>query len=262
MLRRVTLLGTGTSSGVPVIGCRCAVCTSSDPRNRRLRPGLLLDLVDATGAARSVLVDTPTDLREQALRFAIERVDAIVFTHAHADHVFGLDDVRIFNFRQRAAIPCYGSAETLARIRRTFAYVFEDGQEGGGKPSLELVPIDAPFALQGTELVPVPVLHGELEVYGYRSGDFAYVTDCNVIPESSYALLAGVRVLVLDALRPRPHPTHFSIAEAIAAARRIGAERTVFTHMTHDVEHAAASRELPPGIEFGYDGLRLDIAPR
>lgn len=254
MLRRVTMLGTGTSSGVPVIGCHCAVCTSTDPRNQRLRPSVLLDLDGG-----KVLVDTSTDLRQQALRQGLERLDAILFTHAHADHVFGLDEVRIFNFRQRAAIPCFGSAATLARIRTTFAYVFEAGQEGGGKPSLDLVPIAGPFELLGTPVVPVPVLHGELEVLGFRLGDFAYVTDCSRIPEASFALLAGVRVLILDALRWRPHPTHFTVAEAIAAAARIGAERTIFTHMTHDVDAANLPEPLPPGAEFGFDGLAIDL---
>jgi phosphoribosyl 1,2-cyclic phosphate phosphodiesterase len=253
---RVTMLGSGTSSGVPVIGCRCGVCTSADPRNRRLRTGLKVELTDAT-----VLIDTPPDLREQALRFDVSRVDAVLFTHAHADHIFGLDDVRIFNFRQRAAIPCYGSTETLAKIRRTFSYIWEDGQEGGGKPKLELVAVDdRSFLAAGASWLPVPVRHGELDVLGFRCGDFAYVTDCNFISEESYGRLAGVRVLILDALRYRPHPTHFSIAESIAVAARIGAERTIFTHLTHDVDHAAPAVTLPPGVELGYDGLVVELS--
>lgn len=257
------MFGSGTSSGVPVIGCTCAVCTSPDPRNQRLRPGLRLDLF-APGAAAdeppaTVLVDTSSDLRQQALRYGLPRLDAILFTHAHADHVFGLDEVRIFNFRQRAPIPCYGSAETLRLLRRTFAYVFEDGQEGGGKPKLDLVAVDGAFELHGFEIVPVPVLHGDLEVYGYRIGDFAYVTDTNFIPEASYALLAGVRFLILDALRYRRHPTHFTLAEAIVAAERIGAERTIFTHLTHDVDHGNLELTLPPGVELGWDGLTFDV---
>jgi phosphoribosyl 1,2-cyclic phosphate phosphodiesterase len=169
MSLRVTLLGTGTSTGVPVMGCRCAVCTSSDPRDRRLRPGLRLELPDGVA-----LVDTPTDLRQQALAHGIERVDAILFTHPHADHILGLDEVRVFNFRQGTAIPCYGPASALAAIRRTFAYAFEPGQEGGGKPRIDLLPIEAePLRLLGAEIVPVPVRHGEMEVFGYRLGRFA-----------------------------------------------------------------------------------------
>ncbi len=254
MALRVTVFGSGTSTGVPVVGCRCAVCSSPDPRNRRLRPGLRLDLPGGVA-----LVDAPTDLRQQALRFGLERVDAVLFTHAHADHIFGLDDVRIFNFRQRAAIPCYGSAATLAALRRVFAYAFEDGQEGGGKPRLELVEVDGPFAVLGAEVVPVPVLHGSLEVLGFRVGGFAYVTDCSSIPESSQRALAGLDVLILDALRYRPHPTHLSVAEAIAMAARLGARRTYFTHMTHDVDHGAPEIALPPGVEFAYDGLVLEL---
>lgn len=255
MALRVTVFGSGTSTGVPVIGCRCAVCSSPDPRNRRLRPGLRLDLPEGVA-----LVDAPTDLRQQALRFGLERVDAVLFTHAHADHIFGLDDVRIFNFRQRAAIPCYGSAATLGALRRVFAYAFEDGQEGGGKPRLDLVEVDGPFRLLGAEVVPVPVLHGDLEVLGFRVGGFAYVTDCSAIPESSQSALAGLDVLILDALRYRPHPTHLSVAEAIAMAARLGARRTYFTHMTHDVDHAAPAVALPPGVEFAYDGLVLELS--
>jgi phosphoribosyl 1,2-cyclic phosphate phosphodiesterase len=248
---RVTMLGSGTSTGIPVIGCTCRVCTSDNPKNKRWRPGLKLEM-----EAGIVLVDTPTDLRAQALRFGLPRVDAIVFTHSHADHIFGLDDVRIFNFRQQAAIPCYGSAETLRAIRRAFAYVFEPGQEGGGKPQLELIEVREPFGLLGRRFVPVPVGHGEMEVFGYRIGGFAYVTDCNRIPEAGFGQLAGVEVLVLDALRHRPHSTHFSVAEALEVAARIAPRRTILTHMAHEVDH---DDPLPPGVEFGYDGLAFEI---
>ncbi len=254
MSLEVTVLGCGTSTGVPVAGCRCTVCTSGEPRNQRLRPALLLEV-----GGRAVLVDTPPDLRQQALRFGIERVDAVLYTHAHADHIFGLDDLRIYNFRQRASIPCYGSAETLRRIRHVFDYAFEDGQEGGGKPKIELLPVSCPFAAAGLCVTPVPVWHGELEVFGYRFGRFAYVTDCNRIPEASFALLAGVEVLILDGLRHRPHPTHFSIAEAVEAAARIGAQRTYLTHLNHDIDYRSAAAALPPSVELAYDGLRFEI---
>jgi len=251
---RVTMMGSGTSTGVPVIGCTCAVCTSSEPRNRRLRPGLKLEL-----PAGVVLIDTPTDLREQALRFGLPRLDAIVYTHTHADHIFGLDDVRIFNFRQGAAIPCHGSPETLGNLRRVFAYVFEDGQQGGGKPQLDLVPIVGPFELCGARFEPLPVWHGELEVLAFRIGGFAYVTDCSRIPEESAARLTGLDVLILDALRYRRHSTHFSVEEALAEVERLRPRRTILTHLAHEIDSAAPRFPLPAGVEFGFDGLAFDV---
>jgi phosphoribosyl 1,2-cyclic phosphate phosphodiesterase len=258
MSLRITMLGSGTSTGVPVIGCSCAVCRSADPRNQRWRPGLKLEIETATQNG-IILVDTPTDLRAQALRFGLPRLDAVIYTHQHADHIFGLDDIRIFNFRQQTAIPCYGSEATLRAIRRTFAYVFESGQEGGGKPQIDLIPIREPFEILGQTIVPVPVWHGSLEVFGYRIGRFAYVTDCSLIPETSFRMLEGVEILILDALRYRPHPTHFSLEEAMAAAARIGAARTFFTHLSHDVDHGAPAVPLPPGMELGYDGLVFTV---
>jgi phosphoribosyl 1,2-cyclic phosphate phosphodiesterase len=248
------MLGSGTSTGVPVIGCDCDVCRSPNPRNRRWRPSLKIEF-----EGRVVLVDTSTDLREQALRFGLPRLDAVLFTHSHADHIFGLDDIRIFNFRQGGAIPCYGSAFTLAAIRRAFAYVFEEGQEGGGKPQLELIEVSAPFTAAGRTWTPIPVWHGEMEVFGFRQGRFSYVTDCSRIPAESFDLLAGTEVLILDALRYRPHPTHFSIEEAVAASGRIGARRTILTHLAHEVDHDAPAFPLPAGVEFGYDGLAFDL---
>lgn len=253
MKLRVTVLGCGTSTGVPRVGCACAVCRSDDPRNKRLRSGLSL----AYGG-HTVLVDTPTDLRQQALREALSRVDAVLYTHAHADHIMGLDELRVLGPRGRP-VPCFGSESTLASLRRSFAYVFEDGQEGGGKPRLSLHPIDGPFDLFGATVVPVPVLHGALEVLGYRIGGFAYLTDCNHVPSSSLALLDGLDVLILDALRYRPHPTHFSIAEALEVAAQVGARRTLLTHLTHDVDYRRPEVALPANVELSYDGLTLDL---
>jgi phosphoribosyl 1,2-cyclic phosphate phosphodiesterase len=252
--RRLTLLGTGTSTGIPVIGCRCPVCTSSDPRNRRMRPGVRLDLSGGT-----VVFDTSPDFREQAIRFAIERVDAVLYTHAHADHVFGLDDLRVYNFRQRAAIPCYGSPDTLARLRNIFSYAFEEGQEGGGKPRVDLVAVEEPFELLGETVAPVPVRHGEMEVYGYRVGGFALVTDVNEIPPASFERLAGVETLVLSALRYTRHPTHYNLEEAFEVAARIGARRTLLTHIAHEVDHADLRVALPPGVELAHDGLVVEL---
>jgi phosphoribosyl 1,2-cyclic phosphate phosphodiesterase len=262
---RVTVLGSGTSHGVPAIGCDCEVCRSQDPRDKRTRPSILIEIIGApasafAGAVRSILVDTSTDLRTQAIANDVRRVDAILFTHTHADHVFGLDDVRRFNQMQRSVIPCFADADSLGSLRRMFSYIFEPPRQlGGGLPQLLLFRLAGAFSLGGVEIVPIPLFHGTLPVLGFRVGSFAYLTDCNRIPEESFTLLAGVRTLIIDALRQRPHSTHFSVGEAIAAAARIGAERTYFTHICHDLGHAATCASLPAGVELAYDGLVLEM---
>ena len=254
---RVTFLGSGTSTGVPVIGCGCEVCRSPDTRDRRLRPSIRLEWDGA-----SVLVDTSTDLRAQALAHGIRRVDAVLYTHAHADHVLGLDDLRTFNWLQRGAIPVYGSAETLADLSRTFWYVFEQVQVGGGKPAVSPRAVDGAFELRGRTVLPIPVLHGKLPILGYRIGGLAYLTDASVIPETSRALLRGLDTLVLAAPREQPHPTHMHLARALEEARLIEPRRTFLTHIGHDLLHARVSAGLPPGVELAYDGLVLDIEGR
>ena len=251
---RVTFLGTGTSHGVPSIGCECATCLSTDPRDNRLRPSIYVQSDSA-----SVLVDAGPDLRQQALRHHITRVDAIVFTHGHADHILGIDDVRRFNAIMRGAMPCYGDRDTLDDIQRTFGYVFApDAPKGGGVPMLDLKPIAGPFAIGDLRLRPVPVLHGRKPILGFRVGTFAYLTDCSALADEAWPMLEALDVLVLDALRERPHPTHFSLSQAVETAARIGARQTYFTHMCHDLAHEATNARLPQNMQLAYDGLVLD----
>ena len=266
---RVVVLGSGTSSGVPAIGCDCAVCRSSDPRDRRSRSSILIQVpfppvaVERSpfaGAVRYILVDTSPDLRAQALANDVRRVDAILYTHSHADHVLGLDEVRRYNVMQRSAIGCYGDRQTVADLRHMFSYVFEPSRQlGGGLPQLTLFNIVGPFTLCGVDVVPVPLFHGRLPILGFRVGDFAYLTDCNRIPDESWPLLEGVRVVILDALRGRPHSTHFSLSEALDVTERLRPERTYFTHICHDLPHAATCARLPDRVELAYDGLVLEI---
>ena len=251
---RVTFLGTGTSTGVPVIACRCRVCSSSDPRNQRLRPSILMEWDD-----RKVLVDSSSDFRQQALRHGIDRLDAVLYTHCHADHVMGLDDLRIYNFRQRSDLPVYGNPETLEEIRRTFWYAFSDTQEGGGKPRLDLRCVEGAFDLLGRRVEPVPLWHGRMPVLGYRVGGFAYCTDCNRIPESSAKILESLDVLVIDALRNTPHPTHFCLSETLATLEILRPRRAYLIHMGHELDHEETERTLPPSIRLAHDGLILEI---
>ncbi len=267
MALKITLLGTGTSHGVPMIGCDCATCRSDDPRDTRTRPSILIEdfepgeRTSVVADVRSVLVDTSTDLRAQALSRRVRRVDAILYTHSHADHIMGFDEVRRFNMVQRSGIPAYADARTVTDIARTFAYAFNPSTpQGGGLPQVTLSTILGPFMLGRLEVIPVPVMHGQRPILGFRIGSFAYLTDCNMIPESSWPLLDGVRTLVLDALRDRPHPTHFTLSEAVEAARTIGAERTYFTHICHDLPYVATCARLPAGMELAYDGQILEVA--
>ena len=251
MAIRLTILGSGTSHGIPMIGCDCSVCTSSDPRDRRTRTGLLISYDN-----RHVLVDTSPELRLQCLACDVRRVDAILYTHHHADHIVGLDDVRRFNWLQQTVLNVYGAKATLARVQQMFGYAFiEDPEYPSVKPTLKTVEIDGPFELFGRQVIPIPYLHGSLPVLGFRLGNMAYCPDCNLISEQSRELLRGLEILFLDATRRRLHPTHFNLEQAIAEAERIGAKRTFFTHIAHELGHAATNAELPPGMELAYDGL-------
>jgi phosphoribosyl 1,2-cyclic phosphate phosphodiesterase len=253
---RVTFLGTGTSTGVPVVGCGCRICTSEEPKNKRLRQSVK---IEANG--KHFLIDTTPDLRLQLLRDPIPRLDFVLFTHSHSDHLMGLDDIRPFNFRQRETIHAFASAPTAKAIRRAFSYIWDtSSQLGGGKPQLELHDVDAPFTHEGIDIVPIPVTHGDWTILGYRIGSFAYITDTNGVPPASMRLLEGVETLALDGLRPAPpHPTHFTIDEAIACAQEIGAKTTYLIHLTHDVDHATVEATLPEGIHLAYDGLVLEV---
>lgn len=251
---RVTFLGTGTSHGVPMIGCDCPVCTSGNPANKRTRSSVLIE-TDTAG----ILIDTTPEFRIQVLRENIRRIDAVLFTHCHADHIFGLDDVRRFNDMSGKPMPCYGSESTLKTVRSAFEYVFVPTQTGGGKPSLNLICVDSPFDIGSVTVTPVPVLHGRMRIYGYRVGDFAYITDCSYLPESSARLLRNLKVLVLGVLRPEPHETHFSIGEALAVVEDLAPERTFFTHIAHRLEHEAVNRSLPAGIRLAHDGLKITL---
>lgn len=251
----ILVLGSGTSVGVPMIGCRCKVCTSTDPRDKRLRPSVLLRLED-----KRLLIDTSPDFRCQALRYGIDRLDAILYTHAHADHILGLDDVRPFNFMQKKDIPIYASAEALEVIERTFGYVFDSGPSESSRPRLarhvfdnELIPV------AGISILPIRASHGKGTVHGFRFGNSAYLTDHSEIPAESKDKLTGLDVLFLDALRHNPHPTHSTVEESLRTVALLKPKRAYFTHISHDLLHADMEARLPDNVHLAYDGLEIPI---
>lgn len=260
----ITVLGSGTSVGVPTIGCSCAVCRSSDSRDRRLRPSILISYRDDEGAARNVLIDTTPDFRQQALKTGFRTLDAILYTHAHADHIMGLDDVRPFNYGRRERIPVYADAAVLASLRRIFPYAFEgEARHPGGVPRLAAHELTAAFENSGLDLYglafrAVPLRHGPLESVGYRFGRAAYLTDHSDIPRESLPLLENLDVLFLDALRREPHPMHTSLDQALAWVDLLKPRRAYFTHICHDLPHAETCAELPPNVELAYDGLEIE----
>ena len=252
---QITVLGSGTSAGVPMIGCHCPVCSSADPRDRRMRCSVAVGYDQ-----HEILIDTAPELRLQAVGNALNRVEAVVFTHGHADHIFGLDDIRRYNTLLGRPIGVYANAQTLETLQRAFPYAFSKPADSGVyRP--ELVPhlINGPFELGGRRWIPIPLRHGAGDVLGFRIGKFAYCTDCSQILPSSMALLENLDTLIIDALRPHPHPTHFSFAQAIAVIKKLQPGRAFLTHLSHDVFHAQAEADLPAPIKICYDGLRLNV---
>lgn len=254
---KITFLGTGTSVGVPMIGCECEVCRSSDTRDHRLRTGLMVENGD-----HRLVVDISADFRQQALREKIDRLDALLITHCHADHVFGLDDIRPINFRH-GPVQLYASENTWRGLRRIFFYTFERKHIGGGLPQLIPRVIEGEFEACGMRITPVPVTHGKVEVTGFRFNDgrasAAFITDCNLIPEESLEKLRGLDLLIIDALRYKPHPTHLHVEQSLAYIAELKPRRALLTHIGHDIKHKEASRHLPENVELAYDGLQIEI---
>jgi phosphoribosyl 1,2-cyclic phosphate phosphodiesterase len=256
---RLTLLGTGTSFGVPQIGCHCPTCTSSDPRDKRSRTSALVET-----RGKRLLIDTPPELRLQLVAANIDHVDAVLYTHGHADHVHGIDDLRALSVRLGAMLPAYGPRETLAELATKFPYIFDPSivvPAGTSKPELSAHPLEPGVTIDiaGVPVLPLALPHGAHSVFGYRVGPIAYLTDVKTVPENAVAALGGLEVLVLNALLSRPHPLHLSVPEAVEMAQRIGARRTYFTHLTHEFTHRALAAMLPPGIEPAFDGLVIDV---
>ena len=254
MKARLTVLGSGTSMGVPTIGCDCAVCHSSDPRDRRTRPSVMVEY-----GGKTVLIDTTPDFREQAIREQIRQVDAVLYTHTHADHILGIDDLRPLSFHRNGKIPLYAKPESAEFLRNMFRYIFEADYKFGGIAQVELHPLSGPLELFGAVFYPVTVVHGEAEILGFRFGSAGYLTDFSEIPETSLEQLRNLDVLFLDALRHRPHPTHSTVDNSLRIVERLQPKRAFFTHICHDLPHEATNAALPPNVRLAHDGLKLDF---
>jgi phosphoribosyl 1,2-cyclic phosphate phosphodiesterase len=257
----LTFLGTGTSMGVPTLGCNCAVCKSADPHDRRSRPSLLLRWLEA-GSERVVVIDTGPDFREQALRSGLSRVDAVFYTHGHADHILGMDDLRPLSFvaaREGGQVPLYATEETAGTLRKIFDYTFSPEATYPTRARVRIEPLQEKTTVHGVEFIRIPVLHGKMGIVGFRFGRTAYLTDVSAIPETSFALMEGVDCVILSALRHKPHPSHATLDQAVEWARRIGARQTWFTHIAHELGHAETNRALPDGIALAYDGLSFTV---
>jgi len=257
----LTFLGTGTSMGVPTLGCSCAICTSADPHDRRLRPSMLLRWHEA-GRERVVVIDTGPDFREQALRTGLSRVDAVFYTHGHADHILGMDDLRPLSFvaaREGGQIPLYATEETAETLRKVFDYTFSPDATYPTRARVRIEPLEEKTTVHGVDFLRIPVLHGKMGIVGYRFGRTAYLTDVSAIPETSFVLMEGLDCVILSALRHKPHPSHATLDQAVEWARRIGARQTWFTHIAHELGHAETNRTLPEGIALAYDGLSFPV---
>lgn len=250
----LTVLGSGTSMGVPTIGCRCPVCTSPDPHDRRTRPSILVEY-----GGRRVLIDSTPDFREQAIREGIRCLDAVLYTHAHADHILGLDDLRPLTFHSAGKIPLYAQAGAVARIRHMFSYIFDGNYKYGGIAQVELNTFEGPIELFGACFQPIPILHGDAEICGFRFGAAAYLTDFSEIPGPSMAHLRDLDILFLDALRHKPHPTHSTVSNSLSLVARLQPRRAFFTHISHDLAHEETNNHLPPHVRLAHDGLKLEF---
>lgn len=253
----VTVLGSGTSTGVPTVACTCATCCSTDPRDKRLRTSLLVQ-----SATTTIVVDTSMDFRRQMLDHHVMDIDAVVYTHHHFDHIGGFDDIRPYNFRAQKNMPIYALRRTITALQQTFPYAFDEPEQlGGGVPMIDVIEIDdEPFVIGDISVQPIPLLHGSLRVNGYRFGSLAYCTDTNAIPPDSMHLLSGVDVLILDGLRPQPHPTHFTVTEAVAIADRLQPRITYLTHIAHQIKHDVVEASLPDHVRLAYDGLQITLS--